>query len=375
MATPEIHGHCEPGFEAVRDAFARCFTDLGETGAAACAYVDGRPVADLWSGVADSAASHQWREDTLVHVYSVTKPFAAVCLLMLVGRGLVDLDAPVARYWPEFAQAGKEHIPVRWLLTHQAGLLGLRELQPREAIFDWDRICRLLAAEAPWWEPGTRHGEHAIFFGHLVGEVVRRVDGRSLGEFLREEVCAPWGLDFHVGLTPAEEQRCATLAGIDEAWRQGLITGRESLHERAINNPPAGLHSEVVNGSEWRRAEVPAVNGHGTAHSIARFYAAMANGGELGGVRLLPEALAVEATSAQVYGEDVFLEREVSWGLGFQIDTDGFGLGGLGGALGWGNREHRFGFGYVTRQMATHDRALLVYGAAAAAAGFEPVVE
>lgn len=368
-----VQGACDAGFEPVRAAFQRCFDELGETGAAVCVYLDGRPVADLWGGSADAAAGRAWEQDTLVHVYSVTKPFAAVCLLRLVEQRLVDLDAPVAAYWPEFAQAGKAAIPVRWLLTHQAGLLGIRAPLPRAAIFDWERIAALLAAEPPWWEPGTRHGEHAYFFGHLTGEVVRLVDGRGLGRFLREEIAAPWRLDFQIGLTAAEQTRCATVSGIDGAWRSALGVAPGSLYARAMDNPPAALYGEVVNSAAWRAAEVPALNGHGTAHAVARFYGGLAGGGELDGVRLLSEALVEEAVRTHASGEDALLRRPVSWGLGVQVDTDGFGLGGLGGALGWGNREARFGFGYVTNRMTTHVRALSVYEAAAWAAGIEPV--
>lgn len=370
-----IQGTCAAGFEPVRAAFERCFDQLGETGAATCVYLDGRPVVDLWGGSAEIVTGRAWAHDTLVHVYSVTKPFAALCLLLLVDRGVLDLDAPVATYWPEFAQAGKGAIPVRWLLTHQAGLVGIRAPQPREAIFDWERITALLAAEAPWWEPGTRHGEHAAFYGHLVGELVRRLSGHRLGRFLREQIAVPWGLDFHVGLTAAEQGRCATMTGIDAAWRsaRGAVAG--SLSARALDNPPALLHGEVVNSAAWRAAEVPAVNGHGTAQAVARFYGGLARGGELDGVRLLSAALVADATTPHATGDDVLLGRPVSWGLGFQIDADGFGMGGLGGALGWGNREARFGFGYVTNRMATHDRALSVYEAAARLAGITPVVE
>lgn len=366
-----IEGTYARGFEVAGEAFARCFTDLGETGAAVYVYVEGEEVVDLWGGAADTAVSAVWRADTLVNVYSVTKPMAAVCLLMLVDRGLVELDTPVARYWPEFGEAGKGTIPVRWLLTHQAGLLGIREPVPAEVIFDWDRTVSLLAAEEPWWEPGARAGEHAYFFGHLVGEVVRRVDGRSLGTFFREEVAGPWGLDFHIGVHPADLGRCASLEGVDADWRESLGATPGSLYAQAMENPPGVLHGDVVNGEAWRRAEIPAVNGHGTARAVARFYAGMADGGELDGVRLLSESLVSQAVTAQVAGEDVLLQHHTEWGLGFQVDVDGFGLGGVGGSLGWGNREHRFGFGYVTRHMGTHDRALSVFAAVASVAGLE----
>lgn len=367
----DIAGRCEPGFESIRSAFHRCFAELGETGAAVCVYHDGRPVADLWGGMADPATQRPWTSETLVHVYSVTKPFAALCLLQLVDGGRVDLDAPVAEYWPEFAQAGKSGIPVRWLLTHQSGLLGIRQPLPREAIFDWDRIVACLAAEEPWWPPGRRHGEHALFFGHLVGEVVRRVTRQSLGRYLRDEVAGPWGLDFHVGLDQTAESRCARVVGMDDDWRAGLGMAPGSLSEQALGNPPGLLDADLVNSGAWRRAEVPAVNGHGTAHAVARFYGGLSLGGDLDGVRILSDGLVREAASAQSSGVDVLLGRPLDWGLGFQLESDGFGFGGLGGALGWGNLEHRFGFGYVTHRMAGHDRAMTVYQALADVFGFE----
>ena len=370
MSEADISGTCEPAFAAVGDAFRRCFEQQGETGAAICLYHEGRPVVDLWGGMADPQSGLPWARDTLVHVYSVGKPFAAICLLHLIEQGLVDLDTPVAAYWPDFTQAGKADIPVRWLLSHQAGLLGIRQPLPSETILDWDRIAACLAAEAPWWPPGERHGEQAYFFGHLVGEVVRRVDGRTPGPYLREEVAGPWGLDFHFGLDAAQEERCATIVGMDDTWRAGL-TAPGSLYDQALGNPPGLLDPNTINGSDWRRAEVPAVNGHATAHAVARFYCGLAQGGELDGVRLLSDGLVREACSVQSSGEDVLLANPMDWGLGFQIDADGFGMGGLGGSLGWGNADHGFGYAYVTHRMANHDRALAVYKAVADVFGFE----
>jgi CubicO group peptidase (beta-lactamase class C family) len=311
----------------------------------------------------------QWQPDTLVNVYSVSKPFAATALLHLVGQGRVDLDAPVARYWPEFAQAGKGAIPVRWLLTHQSGLLALREPQPPEALFDWDRICSLLAAEEPWWPPGTQVGEQAYFFGHLVGEVVRRVTGASLGKYFRRKIAIPWGLDFHIGVRDDDLARVAPLNGVDATWRKALGAKPGSLFALALDNPPGALHSRIVNSAAWRQAEIPAVNGHASARAVARFHAGISDGGILAGVRLLPENLSTSAISIQAEGNDALFDHFARWGLGFQIDVDGFGMGGIGGSLGWGNSDHRFGFGYVTNRMGTHERALSVFEAAARIAG------
>ena len=358
MSDVTIEGSVAPGFEPVTGAFRRCFDELGETGAAVGGFHLGQQVVDLWAG--EAAPGVPWSRDTIVHVYSVTKPFAAVCLLRLVDAGNADLDAPVARYWPGFAQAGKSEVLVRWLLTHQAGLLGISEPMPAAAFFDHERIVTALEREEPWWPPGSRHGEHASFFGHLVGEVVRRVDGRTLGTFLREEITGPLGLDFQVGLRPDEIARCATVHATDDDWSATTLGEPGSMHARALGNPPGLLDLEVINGEPWRRAEIPAVNGHGSARAVARFYAALAEGGTLEGFRLLGAATVREMASVQCSGPDVLLGDDVAWGLGVGVDEHGFGMGGLGGAYGGGDLGRRFGFGYVTATMADHARVDLV---------------
>ncbi|MBA3764278.1 MAG: beta-lactamase family protein [Actinobacteria bacterium] len=358
MAHPRLQGSVTPGFEPVERAFEQAFERLGERGAAVAGFHLGEPVVDLWGG--ESAPGVPWRRETIVHVYSVTKPFAAVCLLRLADDGKVDLDAPVATYWPEFAQAGKAEVTVRWLLTHQAGMLGIDEPLPAEAIFDWDRIVHALERQEPWWPPGTRLGEQAYFFGHLVGELVRRVDGRSLGTFLREEVADPLGLDFHVGLRPDEEVRCATVHALGDDWADRLLGEPGSITARALGNPPGLLDLDGVNGPAWRRAEIPAVNGHGSARAVARFYAALSEGGTLGGVRLVGDVMAREMAAVQCSGTDVLVGPGMSWGLGVGVEESGFGMGGLGGSYGGGDLARRFGFAYVTATMADHDRVDLV---------------
>lgn len=355
-----VHGAVDPAFAEVRDAFAGCFAGHGELGAAVAVVVEGRVVAELWGG--STGVRHgpnAWRRDTIVNLYSATKPVVAACLLLLVERGRVDLDARVSLYWPEFAAAGKDEVTVRHVLAHQAGLdLFEPPLQP-DALLDWEHATSLLAATAPRWAPGATHGEHAAFYGHLVGELVRRVDGRPVGTFLREELAAPWQLDLHVGLEPGAEARAADVIDPDGAFVDAALGGPRS-YVLAVDNPPAMLHPEVVNGRRWRRASVPAVNGHGTALALARFYAGLAAGGVLDGVRLLSPELVDEATARpQRIGVDEVLGREVGWGLGPQIDDDGFGLGGIGGTGGWWNRRG-FAFGYVTRRLGTHDRAVAV---------------
>jgi CubicO group peptidase (beta-lactamase class C family) len=345
-AETDIRGHVDPGFGPVADAFADVFVHEGERGAAVAVVVDGRTVVDLVGGTARDEPSAPWLPTTIVNAYSVVKPLAAACVLLLVDRGLVDLDERVTRCWPEFRAAGKEDVTVRQLLAHQAGLDLVEQPPSLTTLLDWAAMTRLLAASAPRWPPGTAHGEHATTYGHLVGELVCRVDGRSLGAFMRAELAGPWGMDFHVGLSPREQRRAASLVDPDRSFASPLA------------RPPEIVDPAVVNGAEWRAAEIPAINGHGTAVALARFYAGLAAGGELDGVRLLSRDLAAEAIRPQLVAVDRVLEREVAWGLGPQIDLDegGFGLGGMGGSLGWWS-EDGYALGYVTRRLGGHERA------------------
>ena len=354
-----VHGSCEPAFAAVGNAFERGFAERGELGAAVAVHLNGRLVVDLWGGDADSEAGSAWKEDTIAHAYSVSKPLVATCVLLLADRGELDLEAPVARYWPEYAQAGKEATLVRHLLAHQTGILALREPQPPEALLDWDRLTGLLAAAPPLWEPGTKHGEEAGFYGHLVGEVVRRVDGRSVGRFFAEEIAEPWRLDFHIGLDSCEQARAARLVDPQGSWRQSVRDDPRRWVEASLDNPPGMLDVDVVNSAAYRAAEIPAVNGHGTARAIARFYAGLAAGGELDGVRLLRSAAVEDAFRPQASGRDELLEDDAVWSLGFRVDDgESFGLGGIGGFSGYGLRRPgvALGYGYVTCLLAGYDR-------------------
>lgn len=337
----EVEGTVAPGLEPMRDAFAGVL-GADPAGAALAVDVGGELVVDLWGGPRDAARGLPWEHDTLAHSYSVTKPFAAVALLLLVDRATVGLDEPVTAYWPEFAAGGKARIPVRWLLTHQAGLEVLPGPQPPGVLLDWDHFCGALAAARPNWEPGTRHGEHALTFGHLVGEVARRADGRTVGRLLREEL--PW-LDFRIGLTPEEQKRCAAAVGVSEAL------ARDDRWLRVLSNPPGALDPAVVNGAAYRAAQVPAVNGHGTARAVARFYGALLRG------EVLSEGLREQALSPQATGVDEVIGRRLSWGLGLQVDEDGFGMGGLGGGVGLASRTGGYGMGFLPAHMSGHGRA------------------
>lgn len=356
-----IDGTIAAGLEPVRRAFGDVIATQEGTGAAFAVWHDGAWVVDLWGGFADAGRSRPWRRDSIVQPYSVTKPFAAVCALLLVDRGLLDLDAPMQRYWEGFRATAT----VRHVLSHQAGVVAIDERVPTEAFYDWDTLCALLARQEPEWEPGTAHGESALFYGHLVGELVRRVDGRSLGRFLREEVCGPLGLDFAVGLSDADLPRVVDLTGLGAAFSDD--TGKPELYRRAVANPPGGRDAAVVNGRAWRTAEIPAVNGHGSARGIAGLYAALLRGD------LISPTLLAEATRAQCSGRDLVFGHDNAWGLGFGVDDDGYGMGGLGGSFGAASTRGEYAIGFVTGTMGDGSGGALVENAFRACVGMPPL--
>jgi len=368
-----IHGFCDPRFEGVREVFAENFMSRRDVGAAACIVIDGRTVVDLWGGWIDRDHSAEWQRDTLVNVYSTTKGMTTICAHQLIESGALDLDEPVATYWPEFAAAGKGDIPVRWLLCHQAGLPAIRKKLPREALFDWSQMTEALAAETPWWEPGTKHGYHAVTFGFLVGELIRRVSGQSVGAYFRDHVAGPLGADFHIGLAKEHDARTADMIGslgVPKSSKVLKLKGPladflrdmsdpTTMAGAAFNNPP-GRRGDA-NTREWRAAEMPASNGHGTARAIARIYSALARGGEVDGVRILSPESVERATVEQASGPDAVLGGiEMRFGLGFMLrqrrmpmslGPDGFGHAGAGGSLGCADPETKVGFGYVMNRM------------------------
>jgi CubicO group peptidase (beta-lactamase class C family) len=351
-------GTVAPGFESVRDAFGDVLAGQAGTGAALAAWYDGRWVVDLWGGSADASAKKPWQRDSIVQPYSVSKPFAAMCALLLVDRGLLDLDAPVQRYWPEFtAQATVRHV-----LSHQAGVVALDAPAPTEVFYDWDALCARLAAQPPVWTPGTAHGESALFYGHLVGEIVRRVDGRGPGAFLREELCGPAGLDFIVGLRDMDQRRAVDLTRLED-----IESHPGDLYHRATTNPPGNRDPDVVNSARWRAAEVPAINGHGTARGIAGLYGALLRG------ELLSPATFREAASVQCSGVDRVFGHENAWGLGFGVDDDGFGMGGLGGSYGGASTKGGYAIAFVTGTIGTHQRVETLENTLRACIGVPPL--
>src|SRR5258708_36726498 len=288
-ANVTINGEFDPRFARVRDAFAQNFAQRGEVGAAASIVVDGRCVVDLWAGHADKAKTRPWNRDTLVNVYSTTKVITAIWAHRLGDPGKLDLEAPVAKYWPEFAQAGKEKIPVKFLLNHRAGVPAVRKQLPADAYWNWTLMCDALAAEKPWWEPGSRHGYHAITYGYLIGEVILRITGKTPGTYLREEITTPLELDIHIGTAASFDPRIADLGDAPPPASNAppnplaeMAADPEGVTFKAIANPRPVVDARLINSREWRGCEVPAANGHATARARASLYSALATGGSPG---------------------------------------------------------------------------------------------
>lgn len=360
----QIQGTVEPRFETVRGVFEQVVDRSPGTGSAVAVWYDGTWVVDLWGGYADAARTRPWVRDSIVMPYSVTKPFVAVCALVLADRGLLRLDDAMSTYWPEL-RAGD--FTVRQVLSHASGLVLLDEPAPTEALYDWDRLCDLLAAQEPLWAPGEGIGEAALVYGHVVGELVRRVDGRRLGDFLRDEVCEPLFLDFHVGVPEQDLDRVVELTGFDEEFRRRGEAG-DRLMLRALSNPPGALDAGVVNSRAWRTAQIPAVNGHGTARAVAGLFAALATG------RVLPPAMVRELSTVTAEGVDAVVGAPMTWGLGVSVDVaDGWGMGGTGGSFGWWSEAGRYAIGFVTGHVAGHDRGELVENAVRSVLGLAPV--
>lgn len=372
---PEIDGEVAPGFERVRDAFEANFAEGREVGAAFSAYHRGRKVVDLWGGVADATTGAPWARDTLVLVFSTTKGPTAVVANRLIQQGRLDPDAPAAEYWPEFGQAGKADVPVRWVLSHQTGLPWCDTEMSAADVLAWDPVVKALAAEAPHWVPGTQHGYHAVTFGWLVGEIVRRVTGTSVGTQLQVDVCEPLGLDLWIGLPEDQEHRVARVInfvppevtverlrnpeGDPTAMMVAQFVGPDTVLGKALFSPGFALADAALwDSRELRAAELPAANGVTDARSLARMYAACI--GEVDGVRLLsPEQLAA-ATTRQTSGPDsVLFDFDIQFGLGFMLHSSllaiggpaSFGHFGAGGSMGWADPVSELAFGYVMNRM------------------------
>jgi CubicO group peptidase (beta-lactamase class C family) len=365
QAEVEIFGTYDDRFVPVRDAFEENFAGQLELGASVAVTVGGHSVVDLWAGAANPAGD-PWVEDTIVNVYSTTKTMAGSCVLMCADRGLVDFDAPVAEYWPEFAANGKEGVLVRHVMSHSAGLSGFDPPVQVEDLYDWDRIVSQLAGQAPWWEPGTASGYHAVTQGYLQGEIVRRVTGRSIGTFFRQEVAEPLDADFHIGLDPRHDSRVGEMVPPSVVFRDREEFVK-TLTDGGVTDPVAArthlscpLDATEPRTRAWRGAEIPAVGGTGNARSVARIHSVLACGGTLDGVTLVSPATLDRALEPSMSGVDKVLGVPMTFGMGFGLSSEFMPLpndrtmfwGGWGGSLALIDLENQTSIAYVMNKMA-----------------------
>ncbi|TCO44204.1 serine hydrolase domain-containing protein [Actinocrispum wychmicini] len=337
----EIHGTCDKRFEAVRDALAESL-DKADVGASVAVYLGDQPVVDIWGGYADATRTKPWERDTITNVFSSTKTMTALCALILADRGVIDLDAPVAKYWPEFRAT---NVLVRHALSHTAGLPDWDPPIAREDLLDWDRATALLARQTPQWEPGTAAGYHSMTFGHLVGEVVRRATGRTLATFFAEEVAGPLGADFHITL-PAEHDHRVSLSIAPPESPDGDWTAGTQVY-----GPEHGIRLSEGNSLTWRRTEFPATGGIGNARSMAAVQSVLANGGTARGIRLLSEAGCARASEEQFNGEDQLLGMSMRWGMGYALFGNTCAWGGWGGSIVMVDPTARLTVAYAMNQM------------------------
>jgi CubicO group peptidase (beta-lactamase class C family) len=355
----DIRGTCDSKFGRVRDAFERNFTERNDVGASVAVSIEGEYVVDLWGGYRDRAQTLPWEEDTIVNVYSTTKTMAAICALLLADRGELDLYAPVRNYWPEFAQNGKDGVEVRHFLSHSAGLSGMDEPMLGDDLYDWDKVVDALARQAPWWEPGTASGYHALTQGHLIGEVVRRITGRSIGRFFREELAEPLGADFHIGTGPEHDHRIGELIPPAEGSTPDVsTTAAGSIAARTFANPAADAGKSGTTG--WRRAEIPAANGHGNARSVVGVQTLVANLGTAFGRTLMSEAGCRVIFDEQCSGQDLVLNAPIRFGMGYGLTSDVMPMGpnqniaywgGWGGSTAVIDQDARMCASYVMNRM------------------------
>jgi CubicO group peptidase (beta-lactamase class C family) len=363
-----IDGHCDARFAAVREAFVGNFRDHDELGAALHIRVDGRDVVDLWGGHREAARRSPWERETLVNVYSVGKGLLAILTLTLVERGVLELDSPIALLWPEFGAAGKEQVTLRTLLAHRGGLPAVRKRLPEGAMFDWCLMCRALAEQEPYWEPGTDHGYHCNTWGFLVGELIRRATGRDVGAALQQWITGPLSADYFCGLPRRHHGRVAELVAPSavltdrDQWAQAFPPTGDEEHDTMIWHTyfnPSGLSGAgVVNTEAWRLAQIPSTNGHGTARAVAAVYDALLRGGA-GAEAWVGPGLLAEATRIHSDGDDLVLGRPSRFGLGFQLaqptrplgpNPEAFGHFGYGGSLGFADPTARVAFAHLTNR-------------------------
>jgi len=349
-----IFGKCADRFIAVRDAFAKNLDTGQDIGASVAVFIDGEPVVDLWGGYFDATYTRAWPRDTIVQTFSTTKTMTALCALLLADRGELDLNAPVVKYWPEFATEGKAAIEVRQLLGYTSGLAGWTEAVSLNDIYDWEKSTTLLAKQAPWWKPGTAAGYHNYTIGHLVGEVVRRITGKSLGTFFAEEIAGPLGAEYHIGTGPEHDHRVSLLIQGSPDDPKG-----NKFYERALLNPR--VSPQVTWSLPWRRAEVGGANGHGNARGIATVQSVLAAGGAFG-KRLMSEVGRERVLEQQANGLDVVLGLPLRWGMGYSLNAEivpgasgsrAAFWAGNGGSMSWVDLDHRLSFGFAPNRWIT----------------------
>ena len=357
MSKVPLNGRCDEAFVRLRDTIVARLDSGDELGLSVAVDIDGELVVDLYGGWMDAARTRRWERDTIVNVWSATKTVTSLAVLMLVDRGLLELDAPVARYWPEFAANGKEGVRLRHLLGHTSGVSGWDEPFAVEELYDWERSTARLAGQAPWWEPGTASGYHVVSYGHLLGELVRRVTGKSLKEFVSREIAEPMGADFQIGAAEEDWQRIAPVVPPPRVPID--VEALPPPARKAFNGPP--LEASVANTPGWRRADLGAVNGHGNAVSLARILSVIALGGTAHGIRLLSSTTIDRIFDEQASGQDLVLGIPLRWGIGFglpQLDTLPYipdericFWGGWGGSMIIMDPERRMTISYMMNKM------------------------
>jgi len=353
-----LGGTCSARFDPLRELFAAKLESGEDLGASLALNIDGEMVVDLWGGWADEARTAPWTENTIANVFSTTKTMTALAALVLVDRGELDLDATVAKYWPEFAARGKAGIKVRHLLSHTSGVSGWEQPLTLDDLYDWDKSTALLAAQAPWWEPGTASGYHMLTYGHLIGEGIRRITGQRLGEFFAAHLAGPLGADFHIGLPPSEFHRVANAVSpplpVNPTPSDPPQLDPNSVAFKTWTNPTMRPLHECSCTEGWRRADIGAANGHGNARSVARLQSAVACGGEVDGVRLLSPQTIDRIFEVQSNGIDLVIGIPLKIGVGYSLLPEGRVCcwGGAGGSLVIIDVDRRMTFAYVMNKMA-----------------------
>ena len=357
MTNPTINGTVKDGFESISEAFANNFTEHGDIGASFCVYQNSEKVVDLWGGSMDEAGTKPWQQSTLVNMWSTTKGMMALCIARLNDQGLLDNQRKVAHYWPEFGENGKQDVTVAQLFSHQAGLCGTIEPSSEELLLNTEALAEVLAAQAPSWPIGSRSGYHALSIGPLGDALVKRVTGKTVGEYFRDEIAVPLGIDFHMGLTQDNDARVAEIVH-DGKPLNGGIENHDDIQRMAMDNLP--LVPEIANKLEWRRQGTPSAAGHGNAQSIAKIYGALATNRSINGTELVSKEKLDAATTIQIENVDLVIGFPIAWGVGFAINKglgvygpndESFGHHGWGGSFGFADPQKKLGVSYAMNFM------------------------